>query len=68
MEARYYLGVNCVLAGEPDAAMELFLEVLQKDRGFKDDGGHQAILKLIEMMQGDPAVARYRRRLFTCLY
>ncbi|MAR92287.1 MAG: tetratricopeptide repeat protein [Pseudomonadota bacterium] len=68
VEARYYLGVNCVLAGEPDAAMELFLEVLQKDRGFKDDGGHQAILKLIEMMQGDPAVARYRRRLFTCLY
>jgi len=31
----------------------------------KDDAG---ILKLIELMAGDPAVARYRRRLFACLH
>lgn len=68
MEARYYLGATCVLAGELDAAMELFLEVVQKDREFKEDGARLAILKVIELLDGDPAVARYRRRLFACLH
>ncbi len=68
MEARYYLGATCVLAGELDAAMELFLEVVQKDREFKEDGARLAILKLVDMLTGDPAAARYRRRLFACLH
>ncbi|MEE2731633.1 MAG: tetratricopeptide repeat protein [Pseudomonadota bacterium] len=68
LEARYYMAATCVLAGEPDAAMELFLEIVQKDREFKDDGARLAILKLIELLEGDPAVARYRRRLFACLH
>lgn len=68
LEARYYLGANCVLAGEPDAALELFLEIVQKDREFKEDGARLAILKLIELLDGDPAAARYRRRLFACLH
>ncbi|RLU04081.1 MAG: hypothetical protein D9N11_00820 [Ketobacter sp.] len=68
MEARYYLGATCVLAGELDAAMELFLEVVQKDREFKEDGARLAILKVIDLLDGDPAVARYRRRLFACLH
>lgn len=68
MEARYYFAITCVLGGEADAAMELFLEVVQKDRQFKDDGARLAVLKLIEMLDGDPAVARYRRRLFACLH
>lgn len=68
LEAKYYLGANCVLAGEPDAALELFLEIVQKDREFKEDGGRLAILKLIELMGSDPVVASYRRRLFACLH
>ena len=68
LEARYYMAATCVLAGETDAAMELLLEIVQKDRSFKEDGARLAILKLIELMAGDPAVARYRRRLFACLH
>lgn len=68
LEARYYMAATCVLAGETDAAMELLLEIVQKDRTFKEDGARLAIIKLIELMEGDPAVARYRRRLFACLH
>lgn len=68
LEARYYMAATCVLAGETDAAMELLLEIVQKDRSFKEDGARLAILKLIELMAGDPAVASYRRRLFACLH
>ncbi len=68
VEARYYLGANCVLAGEYEAAMELFMEVVAKDREFKDDGGRSALLKVFDMLQGDPLVATYRRRLFASLH
>lgn len=68
MEARYFLAANCVLAGETDAALELLLEIVQKDREFKEDGARLAVLKLIEFLDGDPAVASYRRRLFACLH
>lgn len=68
IEAKYYLGANCVLAGEPEAALELFLDIVQKDREFKEDGARLAVLKLIEMLDGDPSAASYRRRLFACLH
>lgn len=68
VEARYYLAATCALAGELDAALELLLEVVQMDREFKDDGARLAVLKLIELLGGDPAAARYRRRLFACLH
>ena len=69
VEARYYLAVNCILAGEVEAAMELLLQVIQLDRGFKEDGGRVALLKLFDMLGAeDPRVATYRRRLFASLH
>ena len=68
VEARYYMAANCVLAREYPAAMELLLEVVQKDRQFKDDGARLALLKLFDMLPGDADVVTYRRRLFTSLH
>jgi len=68
MAARYFLAATCVLSGEYEEALELLLEVVQRDREFKEDGARLAILKLIELLDGDPAAARYRRRLFACLH
>ncbi|HVL00377.1 MAG TPA: tetratricopeptide repeat protein [Dongiaceae bacterium] len=69
MEARYYMAANCVLAGEPDAAMELFLEVIARDRAFKNDGARTALLKVFDILgSSDPRVATYRRRLFASLH
>lgn len=68
MEARYYLAANCVLAGEPEAAMELLLEVIRRDRAFKNDGARTALLKVFDMLGSDPKVPVYRRRLFASLH
>ncbi|NPU95149.1 MAG: tetratricopeptide repeat protein [Gammaproteobacteria bacterium] len=68
MEARYYLAANCVLAGEPEAGMELLLEIIRRDRAFKNDGARTALLKVFDMLGADPRVATYRRRLFASLH
>ena len=69
VEARYFLAANCVLAGEYEAGMELLLQVIVLDRGFRDDGGRKALLKVFDMLgAGDARVAPYRRRLFTSLH
>lgn len=68
IEARYYMAANCVLAGEPEAAMELLLEIVQKDRSYKDDGARTALVKIFDMLAGDPVIAKYRRRLFASLH
>jgi putative thioredoxin len=52
-----------------EAAMELLLQVISLDRGFRDDGGRKALLKVFDMLgAADPRVAPYRRRLFTSLH
>lgn len=69
IEARYYLAANCVLANEPEAAMELLLQVIQRDRSFKEDGGRIALLKVFDMLgPDDPLVPVFRRRLFASLH
>lgn len=68
VEARYYMAATCVLANEVEAAMELLLEVVSKDREFKDDGARNALLKVFDILAGDPLVAKYRRRLFASLH
>ncbi len=68
VEARYYMAATCVLANEVEAAMELLLEVVSKDREFKEDGARNALLKVFDILAGDPLVAKYRRRLFASLH
>ena len=69
VEAKYYLAANCVLAGEAEAAMELLLQAIMIDRGFKEDGARKALLQIFDMLgTADPRVAPYRRRLFTSLH
>lgn len=68
MEARYYLAATCIMANEVEAAMELLLEVVAKDRSYKDDGARTALLKIFDMLAGDPLIGKYRRRLFASLH
>jgi putative thioredoxin len=48
--------------------MENFLTVMQKDRGFADDGARKALLHLFDLLGDDPMVARYRARMFNLLH
>jgi putative thioredoxin len=49
--------------------MEQLLEVVKRDRGFRDDAGRRKLLAVFEMAAAEPdLVSEYRHRLSTILY
>jgi len=69
LEARYQLGAWYVLNDRFEDALETFMQILQRDRSFRDDAGRRGLLAIFELLnnQGD-LVAAYRRRLFTLMH
>jgi len=67
-EARFQLALLKVVEQDYDTAMELLLELMKKDRGFRDDAGRNTLLKVFELLGDDPRVGQYRRRMATLLY
>lgn len=68
LEARYRLSAHQVLAGQFEPAMEQLLEILRRDRNFRDDAPRKALLALFEIVGGGELVNRYRSRLFNILH
>ena len=67
-EARFQLALRKVVDQDYETAMELLLELMQKDRSFGDDAGRHGLLKVFELLGDDPRVNRYRRRMTSLLY
>ena len=67
-EARYQLALHKVLEQDTEAAMELLLRLMQKDRGYGDDAGRQWLIKVFDLLGDDPRVGQYRRRMTSLLY
>ena len=68
LEARYQLALRKVVEQDYDAAMELLLELMQKDRSFGDDAARNGLLKVFELLGNDPRVGQYRRRMASLLH
>ncbi len=68
LEALHQLALRKVVDQDYDTAMELLLQLMQKDRGFGDDAGRQGLLKVFELLGDDPRVSRYRSRMASLLY
>ena len=67
-EARFQLALRKVVEQDYDAAMELLLELMKKDRGFGDDAGRNTLLKVFELLGDDPRVGQFRRRMASLLH
>jgi len=67
-EARYQLAAHQIMDNDPQGAMENLLLVMQRDRKFGDDAARLALLKVFDMLGDDPAVTRYRARMFNLLH
>jgi putative thioredoxin len=64
LEARYRLGAHCLLQSDHEGALEQYLEIVRRDRKFRDDGGRKALLSVFDMLKGTgELVARYRTRM-----
>jgi len=64
LDARYRLAAYRVLAEDYESAFEHLLEIVRKDRTFREDAGRLGMLALFNMLGNrDPRVSDYRRRL-----
>ncbi len=54
---------------EYEAALQLFLEVLETDRQYKNDGARKAMIAIFDILGGeDPLTQEYRKKLTRALY
>lgn len=68
-EARYQLSAIKALRGDYEGAMEQLLEILQRDRGFREDAGRKGLVALFELLGSEgPLVNRYRGLMASALY
>lgn len=57
------------LGGQYETAMEAFLNIVQTDRKFMNDGGRLAMLAVFDLLpQGDPLSIEYRQKLSSILF
>ncbi len=68
-EARYRWGALKVLQGDYEAGLEQFIDIMRRDRGFRDDGARKAILGVFDILGGaGPLVNRYRAMMASALH
>ena len=68
LEARYLLGIQHLLAGEDEAALEQFIEMLRIDRGFRDSLPKKALIDAFRVIEDEDLVGRYRRKMSSLLF
>lgn len=68
LEARHLRGVQQLLAGDDEAALQHFLEMLRIDRSFNEGLPRKVLIDAFNVI-GDPAlVSQYRRRMASLLF
>ncbi|MDZ7751212.1 MAG: thioredoxin [Gammaproteobacteria bacterium] len=69
LDSRYQLAVQYVSASQYEEALEQFLEIMRRDRGFRDDAGRKGMLSVFQLLDnGGPLVSRYRSLMSAVLY
>ncbi len=69
IEARYQLSAHQVLAGSYEQALQQLLEILRRDRSFRDDAARRAMVAIFEILGNEgPLVGRYRTLMAQALY
>lgn len=68
-EARYQLSAIKVLQHDYAGAMDQLLEILRRDRSFRDDAGRKGLVAIFDLLGGEgPLVNRYRALMSSALY
>ena len=67
LRARYLLGVRRLVAGDAEAGLQQFLEMLQRDRTFDEGLPRRALIDAFRTLDDAELVGRYRRRMSSLL-
>ena len=67
LRARHLLGVHRLVAGDSEAGLEQFLEMLRLDRTYDDGLPRKALLDAFQVVEDEDLVGRFRRRMASLL-
>lgn len=68
LKARHLLGLRLLGEGEPEAALEQFLDMLRRDRNFDNGLPRKALIEAFDTLTDAELVGRYRRRMSALLF
>lgn len=69
LEEAYRRACEATLAADYATALDGFLEIVQRDRRFRNDGARKAMLTVFKLLgDGDSLTTTYRKRLMQSLY
>lgn len=64
----HLLGVQHLVAGDSEQALEAFLEMLRRDRNFDDGLPRKALIDAFRVIEDEDLVGRYRRKMASLLF
>lgn len=67
LNARHLLGAHRLVAGDVEAGLEEFLEMLRRDRGFRDGLARKSLIDAFNTIEDEDVVGRYRRKMASLL-
>ena len=67
LKARHLLGVHHIVAGNPEAGFEQFLEMLRRNRDFEQSLPKKALIDAFRVVEDEDMVGRYRRKMSSLL-
>ncbi len=68
LRARHLLGVHRLIAGDDEAALGQFIEMLGRDRGYQDGLPKKVLIDAFRVVEDEDLVGRYRRRMSSLLF
>ncbi len=68
LRARHQLGVRLLFAGEAQASLEEFLEIMRRDRTFEDDLGRRTLIEAFRVVDDPDLVSATRRRMSALIF
>ena len=68
LRARHLLGVHRLVAGDSEAALEAFIELLRRERDFDDGLPRRTLIDAFRIVDDAELVGRYRRRMASLLF
>ncbi len=67
LRARHLLGTQYLIAGQAEAGLEQFLEMLRRDRHYADGLPRKALIDAFRVIDDEDLVGRYRRKMSSLL-
>lgn len=68
LRARHLLGVHLIVAGEAEAGLEHFIDMLRRDRDYQDGLPRKALIDAFQIVEDAAVVGRYRRKMASLLF